>query len=58
MSITFAESMDLKNTRDNTERTVELLASMNKKLDRQIVLLEKMVEILTKIEERHTDADY
>ena len=53
-----AESMDLKNTRDNTERTVELLTYMNKKMDRQIALLEKMVEILTKIEERHTDADY
>ena len=58
MSITFAESMDLKNTRDNTEHTVELLVSMNKKMDRQIALLEQMVEILTKIEERHTDADY
>ena len=55
MSITFAEAMDLKNTRDNTERTVELLTSMNKKLDKQIALLEKMVEIL---KERRTDADY
>ena len=55
MSITFAESMDLKNTRDNTERTVELLTSMNRKLDKQIALLERMVEIL---EERRTDADY
>ena len=50
-----AESMDLKNTRDNTERTVELLTSMNRKLDKQIALLEKMVEIL---KERRTDADY
>ena len=58
MSITFAESMDLKNTRDNTEHTVELLTSMSEKLDRQIALLEQMVEILTKIEERRTDADY
>lgn len=55
MSITFAEAMDLKNTRDNTERTVELLTSMNRKLDKQIALLERMVEIL---EERRTDADY
>lgn len=46
MSITFAESMDLKNTRDNTERTVELLTSMNKKLDKQIIALEKIVRIL------------
>lgn len=53
-----AESMDLKNTRDNTEHTVELLIGMSKKLDRQIALLEQMVEILTKIEERITDADY
>jgi len=50
-----AESMDLKNTRDNTERTVELLTSMNRKLDKQIALLKRMVEIL---EERRTDADY
>ena len=53
-----SESMDLKNTRDNTEHTVELLASMSEKLDKQIALLEQMVEILTKIEERRTDADY
>ena len=53
-----AESMDLKNTRDNTEHTVELLVGMNKKMDKQIALLEQMVKILTKIEERHTDADY
>ena len=46
MSITFAESMDLKNTRDNTERTVELLTSMSKKLDKQIIALEKIVRIL------------
>lgn len=58
MSITFAEAMDLKNTRNNTEHTVELLVGMNKKMDKQIALLEQMVEILTKIEERRTDADY
>lgn len=46
MSITFAESMDLKNARDNTERTVELLTSMNEKLDKQIIALEKIVRIL------------
>lgn len=46
MSITFAESMDLKNTRDNTERTVEILTSMNEKLDKQIIALEKIVRIL------------
>lgn len=51
----FAESMDLKNTRDNTERTVELLTVMNKKMDKQIAILEQMVEIL---KERRTDADY
>lgn len=55
MSITFAEAMDLKNTRDNTEHTVELLVGMNKKMDKQIALLEQMVEIL---KERRTDADY
>lgn len=41
-----SESMDLKNTRDNTEHTVELLTSMNKKLDKQIIALEKIVRIL------------
>lgn len=41
-----AESMDLKNTRDNTERTVELLTCMNRKLDKQIIALEKIVRIL------------
>ena len=50
-----AESMDLKNTRDNTENTVELLIGMNKKMDKQIALLEQMVKIL---KERRTDADY
>ena len=50
-----AESMDLKNTRDNTERTVELLTYMNRKMDKQIALLERMVKIL---EEMRTDADY
>ena len=44
MSITFAEAMDLKNTRDNTEHTVELLIGMNKKMDKQIKLLEQMVK--------------
>ena len=41
-----AESMDLKNTRDNTEHTVELLTSTNEKLDKQIIALEKIVRIL------------
>mgnify|MGYP003463479721 FL=1 len=41
-----AESMDLKNTRDNTERTVEILTSMSEKLDKQIIALEKIVRIL------------
>ena len=50
-----AESMDLKNTRDNTENTVELLIGMNKNMDKQIALLEQMVKIL---KERRTDADY
>ena len=34
------------------------IKGLNRKMDKQIALLEKMVEILTKIEERHTDADY
>ena len=41
-----AESMDLKNARDNTEHTVELLTSMSEKLDKQIIALEKIVRIL------------
>lgn len=58
MSITLGESMDLHRIKTYTLETSEKLDSLNRKMDRQIALLEKMVEILTEIEERHTDADY
>ena len=55
MSITLGESMDLHRIKTYTLETSEKLDSLNRKMDRQIALLEKMVEIL---KERHTDADY
>lgn len=58
MSITLGESMDLHRIKTHTEETSNKLDSINRKMDKQIALLEKMVEILTKIEERRTDADY
>ena len=58
MSLNLGETMDLHRIKTHTEETSEKLDSLNRKMDRQIALLEKMVEVLTKIEERHTDADY
>ena len=58
MSLTYNQSEALYTVEENTQETVKILRSMNKKMDKQIALLEQMVEILTKIEERHTDADY
>lgn len=58
MSLTYNQSEALYTVEENTQETVKILRSMNKKMDKQIALLERMVEILTKIEERRTDADY
>ena len=58
MSLTYNQSEALYTVEENTQETVKILRSMSKKMDEQIALLERMVEILTKIEERRTDADY
>ena len=58
MSLNLGETMDLHRIKTYAEETSDKLSNINRKMDRQIALLEKMVEILTKIEERHTDADY
>ena len=58
MSFGYSDSFDLGAIRRETVKTNDTLKELNIKMDRQIALLEKMVEILTKIEERHTDADY
>ena len=44
--------------KEDTRQTVEQLHFLNEKMDKQIKLMEQMVAILTKIEERRTDADY
>lgn len=56
--MTFQEGVDLHQIRINTDETRKFVKAMNDKMDKQIALLEKMVEILTEIEERHTDDDY
>ena len=58
MSFGYGDSFDLGAIRRETVKTNDTLKELNIKMDRQIALLEKMVEILTKIEERKTDADY
>lgn len=58
MSFGYSDSFDLGAIRRETVKTNDTLKELNIKMDRQIALLEKMVEILTKIEERKTDADY
>ena len=55
MSLTYNQSEALYTVEENTQKTFQILLSMNKKMDKQIALLEQMVEIL---KERHTDADY
>ena len=58
MSFGYGDSFDLGAIRRETIKTNDTLKELNFKMDRQLALLEKMVEILTKIEERKTDADY
>ncbi len=55
MSLTYNQSEALYTVEENTQKTVKILCSMSKKMDKQIALLEQMVEIL---KERHTDDDY
>lgn len=50
-----AEWRKLVEISESTNKTSKQLAVLNDKIDKQIALLEKMVEIL---EERRTDADY
>lgn len=58
MNFDFSDKRKLADIKSDTKQTIEQLNTLSDKMDRQIALLEKMVEILTKIEERHTDADY
>ena len=58
MSLTIGEAMALHRVEQYTSEASEKLDNINRKMDKQIALLEKMVEILTKVEERKTDADY
>lgn len=55
MSFGYSDSFDLGAIRRETVKTNDTLKELNIKMDRQIALLEKMVEIL---KERRTDADY
>lgn len=58
MSFEYGDSFALGDIRREMVEANDTLKELNIKMDRQIALLEKMVEILTKIEERKTDADY
>lgn len=55
MSMTFQEAVDLHQVRAEMVETKKTLKAMNDKMDKQIALLEKVVEIL---KEGRTDADY
>ena len=55
MSLELVEWQKLVGIKEDTRQTVEQLRFLNEKMDKQIALLEKMVEIL---KERRTDADY
>ena len=52
---TYGEIMNLYRIRTHTEETSQKLDILIRKMDKQIALLEQMVEIL---KERRTDADY
>lgn len=58
MNFDLIDKRKLTDIKGNTKQTIEQLNTLSDKMDKQIALLEQMVEILTKIEERHTDADY
>lgn len=49
MSMTFKESLTLEDIKKYTKETVDDLDSINAKMDRQIALLEHMVEALERI---------
>ena len=46
MSLTYNQSEALYTVEENTQETVKILRSMNKKMDKQIALLERIVRIL------------
>ena len=54
MSFDMMDKRRLSEIEENTSQTVKELRLLNSKMDKQIKLLEKMVEVL----ERSTDADY
>ena len=55
MSMELMEWQKLAGIKEDTRQTVEQLRFLNEKMNKQIALLEKMVEIL---KEGRTDADY
>ena len=55
MSWDMMDKCRLSEIEENTSQSVKELCLLNSKMDKQIALLEKMVEIL---KERRTDADY
>ncbi len=58
MSFQLTDWYKVVQIKEDTRQTVSQLNLLNNKMDRQIKLMEQMVAILTKIEERRTDADY
>ena len=57
MSFDMMDKRRLSEVEENTSQTVEELRLLNSKMDKQIKLLEKMVEVL-EIIEGDCDADY
>ena len=58
MSLDLTEWNKLCGIKEDTRQTVEQLHFLNEKMDKQIKLMEQMVEILSKIEGRSPYADY
>ena len=56
MSLQLAEWQKLVGIKEDTRQTVEQLSFLNEKMDKQIKLLEKIVEVLEIIGD--CDADY
>lgn len=58
MSLDWMEWRKLTGIKEDTRQTVEQLHFLNEKMDKQIKLMEQMVEILSKIEGKSPYADY
>lgn len=58
MSWDLTEWNKLCGIKEDTRQTVEQLHFLNEKMDKQIKLMEQMIEILSKIEGRSPYADY